>query len=314
MSNLLTKHKNGNVEVELYDDGTRICEFTSFDEMNLEYPLNMDIKITNYCDNPICKSYCHEQSDENGKHGDLDFIFEVIKNMKGSELAIGGGNPLSHPDLIEFLQKCKTAGIYSNLTINQYHINSHFDMIETIIKNDLAKGIGISLTSRKVDDIKKINELTSNMVLHVIAGVHSIEETEEVLEKLGDNSKVLILGYKDDWGNGIPFKLARGENIDKKIYGFYTKLPRLFEKNNLTVSFDNIALRQLNVKRFFNDEQWNKFYQGKDGVGSMYIDCIKQEYALCSTAKERFNINESDKVKDIFKHIKSLSKLESNKI
>ena len=50
------------------------------------------------------------------------------------------------------------------------------------------------------------------------------------------------------------------------------------------VSFDNLALEQLNVKNILNKDKWNKLYMGDDGSYTMYIDAVTEEYAMSSTS------------------------------
>ena len=53
------------------------------------------------------------------------------------------------------------------------------------------------------------------------------------------------------------------------------------------LSFDNLAIEQLNIKRLFTDQGWNDFYMGDDFSFTMYIDAVKQEYAQTSRSKKR---------------------------
>ena len=98
------KYKNGNYNVILnLDNGTKIRETidpeaTAFIPETIE---SFDCKITNCCDMG-CKM-CHENSVPNGKHGDL-FVPSFLDTLHPyTEIAIGGGNPLEHPDLYKFL-------------------------------------------------------------------------------------------------------------------------------------------------------------------------------------------------------------------
>ena len=100
---LLANYKNGNYIVKIYSDGTKI-RYTSKDEFEALFPESIDIKITNYCDSNC--SMCHERSDTLGKHARIDHKF-LTTLKRGTELAIGGGNPLSHPQLFEFLSLMK---------------------------------------------------------------------------------------------------------------------------------------------------------------------------------------------------------------
>lgn len=78
--------------------------------------------------------YCHEDSKLDGKHGDIlnTKIIDTIRPF--TELAIGGGNPLSHPDLILFLKTLKSKNIIANMTVNQNHFVSHQDLIRYLVK------------------------------------------------------------------------------------------------------------------------------------------------------------------------------------
>jgi hypothetical protein len=73
----------------------------------------------------------------------------------------------------------------------------------------------------------------------------------------------------------------------------------------LVVSFDNLAIEQLNLKRFFSEENWDKFYQGDDGSANLYIDLVEKQYALSSRSSERFPLTEKDTMKSIFEKIRS---------
>ena len=70
------------------------------------------------------------------------------------------------------------------------------------------------------------------------------------------------------------------------------------------VSFDNLAIDQLKLRRIFSNKDWNEFYMGDDGQFTMYIDLVEEKYALSSTSIERFEI--MDDIVDMFNVVKSL--------
>jgi hypothetical protein len=59
------------------------------------------------------------------------------------------------------------------------------------------------------------------------------------------------------------------------------------------VSFDNLALEQLNIRRFFNIDDWNTFYQGEH---SFYIDAAMEQFKPSSRSSESVNWNDMDLV------------------
>ena len=272
----MIKYKNGNTEVTILSDGTKIREYS--EEPNIVHPESIDVKITDYCDMGCL--YCHESSTTKGKHGDLKELLSVLSDLpSGVELAIGGGNPLSHPNLIPFLTELKQRGLIANITINQGHLRVHLDLIKYLIKDELIKGVGISITSNNFKVISELKELTDNIVYHVIAGVNKVD----VLDKLMDlgSCKVLILGYKS-FGFGVGYY---SEEVLNNLKTWCRSLNKYIGK--CTLSFDNLAIDQLKVRRLFTQRGWDKFYMGDDFCFTMYIDAVKKEYAPTSRSKER---------------------------
>lgn len=277
----IAKYKNGNTTVTIMNDGTKIREYENAPE--ILHPESIDVKITDYCD--MGCAYCHESSTTKGIHADLNKLLEVIAELPaGVELAIGGGNPLSHPNLVEFLQTLKAKGIIANLTVNQGHLKTYQDMIIYLIKDELVKGVGISITSNNFNYIKPLLEITDNIVYHIIAGVNKVEIVEKLIE-LG-KCKVLVLGYKL-FGFGVKY---HSKEVDAELKRWYKTLPNFIGK--CTLSFDNLAIEQLKIKRLFTHEGWNKFYMGDDFCFTMYIDAVKQEYAPTSRSKNRKSFTE----------------------
>lgn len=277
----IAEYKNGNTLVTIMSDGTKIREYE--DTAQLVHPESIDVKITDYCD--MGCSYCHESSTAKGVHADLTQLLEVISELPaGVELAIGGGNPLSHPNLVEFLQALKKRGIIANITVNQGHLKTYQDLLVYLIKDDLVKGVGISITSNNFNYIKPLLDITDNIVYHLIAGVNEVEIIDRLIE-LG-KCKVLVLGYKT-FGFGINY---HSPQVDALIKKWYKRLPKYIGK--CVLSFDNLAIEQLNVKRLFTIEGWERFYMGDDFCFTMYIDAVKQEFAPTSRSSNRKSFNE----------------------
>ena len=131
---LLGRYKNGNFVTTILSDGTKIRE-TSEDKFVPDYAESMDIKITNFCDME-CK-FCHEGSSLHGKFGDI--LNEKFINTLHpyQEIAIGGGDATSHPDLIPFLQKLKERKVIANMTVNQIHFEKKHELIKKIVDEKL---------------------------------------------------------------------------------------------------------------------------------------------------------------------------------
>lgn len=303
---LLNSYQNGNVFVQIFSNGTKIREYEG--EPKPVWPESMDVKITNYCnpteDNPIC-SFCHEMSGLNGKHADLNKLLEIAKDFpSGTEWAIGGGRVFSHPDIISFLQTLKSRGIIANITENEKHLNQDYDLIKYLFEEDLIKGFGISYKSEKyLPDIERILQLSDNVVFHLIAGINTpndIEKLNELCLKNNKQCKILLLGYKT---YGFGEKYIKNNPVEENKYQWFIKIGSFLRKKNLVMSFDNLAIEQMKLKRFFTDEAWNTFFMGSDGSFTMYVDAVKQQFAKSSTSNNRMSFDQIS-LKDYFKQLR----------
>ncbi len=280
---MLYCYNNWDYFIEIHEDGTKKIIW----EWKPEYPVSMDVKITNCCD--LCCPRCHEKSSLYWKHWDLfKYIPLFFQLPKGTELAIWGWNPLAHPNLVLFLDRLKRAWIIANLTINSAHLGDPW--VKKLINSNLIYWLGVSYNYWQKEDIEKMDYW--NMVVHMIAGIHSFDKILDMLKKW---KKVLILWYKK-WGK---WEQYYSSHIEKNIKELYIKLGELFWK--WLVSFDNLAIKQLNPKRFFKADKWNKRYMWDDWFFTMYMDLVKNEYAKNSIAEKRFEIKGD--MKTIFKKV-----------
>ena len=292
MNKLLAKYKNGDVTVKLYEDGTKI-RHSKLENPKVNFPESMDIKITDYCE--MNCPYCHEKSNVEGKHGDLNMEF-IDTLPSGIELAIGGGDPLSHPKLSEFLNKLRNKNIFPNITINQHHLITKWDKVKFLNDNGLVFGIGISITNPTDEVLDKVKQL-KNPVLHVINGIVTKEQFEKMYDK---GLKLLILGYKSYTGRGEEYYKEHSEEINYKFIN--KELLEELKKHFDVISFDNLALTQIPVREAVGEKIWDQSFMGEDGNHTMYIDLVKDEFARTSTSKERFKIK--DNIIDMFEIVR----------
>jgi hypothetical protein len=288
---VLHSYTNGNTQVVLYEDGSKERSFEG--TAVPVHPESIDVKITNYCDAGC--SYCHEKSTVAGQHGDLQRLGDLLAELPaGVEIALGGGNPLAHPDLEPFLKRLQAQGLVVNITINQKHLSPFKDLILDLIARDLVKGVGISYSSSGyLSDIAPILLATNNVVFHLIMGINKVNDVKVLhsfCQTLDRTCKILLLGYKN-FGFGINYYL-KNKKIEDNKYSWYTQLAGYFKQENLVLSFDNLAISQLKLRRYFTDEAWNNFYMGDDFVFSMYIDGIEQHLAPSSTATNRVSFKD----------------------
>lgn len=283
MKKLLSKYRNGNYNVAIFDDGTKI-RYNDLDCLIPEFVESMDMKISNYC--PFNCPMCHEKSSEDGEYGKI-LHHPFIKTLhSGTELALGGGAVTYHPDLVPFLEELKEQGVLPSITINQREWEE--TKIDYLINNKLIYGLGVSFTN--VDD-EVWDKILSypNAVVHLIAGYHSRDVFEYFANK---GAKILILGYKN-WGRGEDYFKNYSNQIMVRIRELKEILPTLFTRCKV-VSFDNLSIKQLDIRTVIGEEKWKEFYMGDDGQYTMYVDMVKQECAKSSTSPDRFPLSEFD--------------------
>lgn len=280
---LLNKYKNGNYFVKIYDNGTKI-RYNNLENHIPTFAESIDLKITNKCD--INCPMCHEKSTIDGQHGDI-LDFEFLNSLHpGTEIAIGGGNALSHPDLIAFLKQLKIRNIIPNITINQNHITPYQTLINYLFTNNLIYGLGVSVSVSN-PNIELLQTLSKypNVVIHVIEGLLTPDVYNQIKKQ---NLKILILGYKIK-GRGETYYKDIKDTILSNSNFLQEKLEsrQIFSDFN-TVSFDNLAIKRLNIKKILSPEEYEIFYNGDDGKFTFYIDKVNNQFAKSSTTKERF--------------------------
>lgn len=299
---LIGKYRNGNYIVRIFDDGTKIRS-NDLDYLEADTVENFDLKITDKCDGGC--PFCHENSKPDGKHGDilnLKFL-EVLHPY--CEIAIGGGNPLEHPDLIAFLNQCKQRKFIPSMTVNQVHFEKNFDLIKKLADEKLIFGVGISLVSATPEFIEKVKQIP-NAVIHVINGIVSYDQLFRLRR---NNLKILILGYKEvRRGKSLYEKAPLRIQQNKSI--LYDSLSSIIDNKWFDViSFDNLALNQLDVKRFLTDKEWEEFYMGDDGIdgemssSSLFIDAVTGLFAKNSCSMDRYPI--MDTIEEMYNFLKN---------
>lgn len=275
---------NGNYKVCILSDGTKI-RTTEADDFIPSFAENCDVKVTDKCSQGC--PFCYEGCTPNGKHADL-FKYKFIDTLHPyTEMALNG-NDLDHPDFEDFLKKLKDRQVFANVTVNQNQFIANFETLKRWQSDGLIHGIGVSFISGTHDkDLITMLKSLDNIVIHTIVGILSSED----VEFLADNGlKVLMLGYKE-LQRGISYKENKEKTIESNRKWLYDNLDSL-KMRFAVLSFDNLALEQLDVKRLLTPEEWDEFYMGNDGAYTFYIDMVKGEFAKNSLATIRYPIGD----------------------
>lgn len=307
MKNIIGMYKNGNYIVTMLSDGTKIRS-TKDDEFIPAFAENCDMKITDKCDAGC--PFCYEGCTINGKHAKLmnddgTPYWQFLNSIKPyTELALNG-NDMTHPELIAFLKFLKSKKVFANLTVNQKHFNIHKDLLKKLMDDKLIWGLGISLNDSSDKSLFEFGSENSNVVIHTIAGILNEQDFNNMKEY--NNLKILILGYKT-LKRGVSYIESNNSAIRSNMDWLRENLGTFVNTFNV-ISFDNLAIDQLNVKfTLFKDKQneWDSFYMGDDGNFTFYIDLVKGEFSKnsCTPEDERFKIDQKYSVEMMFNIIK----------
>ena len=185
MEKIIGKYRNGNYEVTLYADGTKVRE-NDLDNLTPAFAESCDVTITQRCDGN-CK-FCYAECTPDGKHAELLNAKFLDTLHPYTEMALNG-NDLSHPELEAFLKLLRSKKVIPNMTVNQKHFMKHFDTISRWLYNKLIFGLGVSYAGiRDNTFIKNITSLP-NAVIHTINGILT---PKDVVFLGGNNLKLLI--------------------------------------------------------------------------------------------------------------------------
>lgn len=292
---------NGYCEINK-NDGTLITTvLNDNEEFEAEFPLNCDMNISLRCENGC--AFCYEGCTKNGKEADIkkyindknSFLYSL---HEGTELALNGNEPL-HKDLNLLLDFCKDRNIFANLTVNENTLLKHKQELEQMLDNRLIHGIGISPTTYS-NEMIEFCKSHSTAVIHTIAGITTKEQYEKLMDK---DLKILILGYKT-FGKGIQFKSEHDESIRNNINDLKLAVSD-YVNHFKVVSFDNLAIEQLNPRSFLTEKQWNEFYRGDDGHHTLYIDLVNETFAKNSIQARTNHKPLMNDIRDMLKEVKS---------
>lgn len=297
---ILGQYKNGNYQVSIFEDGTKIRQ-TDEDNFIPAFAENCDVKITDKCS--VGCPFCYEGCIKEGKHAELDESLNTFINSLHpyTEMALNG-NDLDWPAMENFLTVLKLKKVLANITVHSKQLIRNIKKLKEWQEHNLIHGIGVSVSEGHLaQTLTLINSYDlKNVVFHTIAGV-TIPQIYEYLAAF--HQKILVLGYKD-LGRGVLYNENHSQELTDNMVWLNENLERLSKKCEV-FSFDNLALNQLDVKSLLTPEEWEQFYMGDDGQYTFYIDLVKREYAKNSLDQRRFPMKDKT-IDEMFEHVRTL--------
>jgi radical SAM protein with 4Fe4S-binding SPASM domain len=149
------------------------------------WPELADISISNHC-SKNCE-FCYRDSKPDKSFIPLDqyeFILERLRSDRwGSvfQVALGGGEPLEHPDFVSIIQRTHRSGVVANFTTNGEYLDSH---TVNAIKGKVG-AVALSVDRMANLDATKVALFADAGIrtnLHYILDNQSLPEATEILE------------------------------------------------------------------------------------------------------------------------------------
>lgn len=189
------------------------------------WPELADISISNYCTKGC--DFCYRDSSEKGFFmplEDYDFVLEELCHpVWGNvfQVAIGGGEPLEHPQFKDIIDLTVSRGIVANLTTNGIHLNKDF----AAFLADRVGAIAISTNNLNDLDLGKIMLLNSSSIktnIHFVLSSKNVCQAIEIMtgqhnDILQRINSLIFLTYKSSGRAIAANRLSFDVNLKKFI-------------------------------------------------------------------------------------------------
>lgn len=180
-------------------------------------PETVDVSITDRCSFGCV--YCYQDSRPRRTHGPKDLVEKIIQGFDQPpyQMAIGGGEPTSHPDFPWILKRSRELGTVPNYTTNGEKLRR--EVIDAT--NEFCGGVamtfhafkGIDWFIKHYNDLKKALRVQVNV--HLIADKDVAKNLSALVHKVSETGplRLVLLAYYPDVGRASMESL-----ITKRVY------------------------------------------------------------------------------------------------
>ena len=246
------------------------------------FPTLVDLKITDYCEHNCY--HCYMGSSKEGLHSNevISYI-EGLKDVGVGTVAIGGGNPLLHPNIKDIVEYASSRMV-TCITCNTVKTEKEFDTLKDVMRfaDSVAvtcnSGWEVANTIAPFKAIKNIYHTKSKIYLQGILEMFSENGFKDYLEaaKAVGIINITLLGYK-------PVGRASNREKDDVTYDWI----EIAKKYNIHLGIDaDIAKR---YKSLIDKHGIDKKYITEEGNRSMFVDAVTQKAYKDSYSSEKTN-------------------------
>jgi hypothetical protein len=250
---------------------TRLAFDDGIDMSSSSAPELIDVKITDYCTKG-CK-FCYQDSTPLGQHAEIGVLHRIeraLKELEVFEVALGGGEPTSHPQFLEILSDFRRLGVIPNFTTRDLTWMQNTEFVEVVREN--CGGFAFSIDSGFAHDVTRYAKeliksgLEGKGTIQVIIKPDMLDfEITEILEKAANwEIPVTLLGWKS---------IGRGLNCRKKFAELDPIDWQKVLKGHSRVSVDTALVAQYRQElKEAGVANWS--LTPAEGTHSMYIDAV----------------------------------------
>lgn len=196
-------------------------------------PLPMaSIEITRRCQEDC--PYCHQVKEKKDMPlKEFQLLVSSLKQDGFKAIALGGGEPTLHPEILKLLEVAKENYLLTGLTTN-----SHSPLlIKELLREGLLHHVGISAGKGHWLDLVSLPEATVNLLL-LHQGLETIlKQALQAIEKRGES--LLLLSYKGDNPSLSP--------TINELQMAYSLLATLKRKKGVAIATDDYIRRKLKL-------------------------------------------------------------------
>lgn len=254
-----------------------------------------DISISNHCSKGC--SYCYRKSTRNNEFMRVEQYCQVLDSINHPQygnvfqVAIGGGEPLEHPNFLAIIDATLQRKIVPNFTTNGIFLSSE-------ICNALSGKVGaVALSIDKISDlqrdkIKMLRKYNIRTNIHYVLSIQNINEAIDIVRgkytrDLEGINAIIFLTYK-------PAGRAKQEYVlyPSEALQHFIQLVCTYTNKDLKIGFDACFVPNLLHADFKNKELVDVC---EAGFFSVYID-HNMNVSPCSFSmgNDSYNLNDYD--------------------
>jgi len=254
-----------------------------------------DISISNHCSKEC--SYCYRKSAKNDEFmtlGQYERVLDAMNHPKYGnvfQVALGGGEPLEHPQFVQIIEETLKREIVPNFTTNGIFLTE--DVCKAIQGNVGAVALSItSATELEREKVAMLRKYEIRTNVHYVLSAKNIGEAIEIVsgkhnEVFEGVNAIVFLTYKPAGRGAKDGVLQAGREMEQ-----FVQKVNDYNNKGLKMGFDACFVPNLLHKGFKHEELVDVC---EAGFFSVYVD-HKMNVSPCSFSgeKDAYSLEEYD--------------------